>query len=91
MKQLDFIVLGFMVVFVILIIAAETKSQDYGVQFQTHTIREIYSPTFPSGATTDGINTSTYTTGESVTNFGGVYFLGERKSCAKIGNGFICN
>lgn len=52
----------------------------------------IYSPTFPtSGVVTNGTSTSTYTTGESVTDFGGVYFLGERKSCAKIGNGFICN
>ena len=40
MKRLDFIVLGFMIVFVVLIIAAETKSQDYDVQFQTRTDRK---------------------------------------------------
>lgn len=52
----------------------------------------LYSPTFPqSGVINNGGSVSTYTTGESVTDFGGVYFLGGRRSCAKIGNGFICN
>lgn len=52
----------------------------------------LYSTTFPqSGVINNGGSVSTYSTGESVTDFGGVYFLGVGKSCAKIGNGFICN
>lgn len=65
----------------IFVLASPAKSQEY----------PVYSPTFPSGVVTDGTSTSTYTTGESVQSIGNVYFLGERKSCVKIGNGFICN
>lgn len=79
---LKFLLASVAVVCSILVLVDTARGQDY----------PIYSPTFPSsGVTTDGNTTSTYTTGESITNFGGVYFLGERKSCAKIGNGFICN
>jgi hypothetical protein len=75
------LVLGFVAVMIVLVFYKESRGQQY----------PEYSPTYPSGVVTDGTTTSTYTTGESITNFGGVYFLGERKSCAKIGNGFICN
>jgi hypothetical protein len=81
MNWFSWLVFGFIVLMISLITFREVRGQEY----------PIYSPTFPSGVTTDGTTTSTYTTGESITNFGGVYFLGERKSCAKIGNGFICN
>lgn len=81
MRAFDCIVMGFICIMLVFLSIKPACSQEY----------PIYSPTFPSGVTTDGTTTSTYTTGESITNFGGVYFLGERKSCAKIGNGFICN
>ncbi len=75
------LVLIVVMLMIVLILYKEARGQDY----------PMYSPTYPSGVITDGTTTSTYTTGESITNFGGVYFLGDRKSCAKIGNGFICN
>lgn len=74
-----------MFAFLLTLLVALIECDAYGQEYP------VYSPTFPSGVATDGNTTSTYTTGESITNFGGVYFLGERKSCAKIGNGFICN
>lgn len=80
MRMFDYLVMGFICI-MLTILAIKCKAQDY----------PIYSPTFPSGVVTDGTSTSTYTTGESVQSIGNVYFLGERKSCAKIGNGFICN
>lgn len=52
----------------------------------------MVTPTYPtSGVYSSGENVGVYTNGESVTNFGGVIFLGDRKSCAKVGNSFICN
>ena len=82
MKINSILTLGVLAAMLAAITLCDAKGQEY----------PVYSTTFPtSGVTTDGTTTSTYTTGESVTNFGGVYFLGERKSCAKIGNGFICN
>jgi hypothetical protein len=52
----------------------------------------MITPTYPtSGVYSSGENVGVYTNGESVTNFGGVIFLGDRKSCGRIGNSFICN
>lgn len=62
---------------------------------KTQTVYDQYpmvTPTYPtSGVYSSGENVGVYTNGESVTNFGGVIFLGDRKSCAKVGNSFICN
>ena len=88
MRMFDYLsLIAIISIFVYIAFTSPACSQDY-----TSDYNPVYSTTFPSsGVYSSGENIGVYTNGESVTNFGGVIFLGERKSCVKVGSGFICN
>ena len=73
------------------------KTEEYVVSpytFYTSPEAATRAPTpSMSGAFTsgDGTSTGTYTQGESVYKFGEYFIFGDRKSCLRVGESWICN